>query len=110
MNITDRIRELCQKNGLSVTKLEEQLHFGNGSITKAKTKAMGSDRLYAIAQYFQVSMEYLMTGYMESQNDFSLLEREIIQAFRSADFIDQNSVLRILGLEKKEELSESKTS
>ena len=62
MDTVDRIRELCQKNGMSITKLEAALGYGNGSISKAGTKAMRSDRLKAIADYFGVSMDYLLTG------------------------------------------------
>ena len=70
MEIIDRIRELCRKNGISVTKLEAALGYGNGSISKASTTAMRSDRLKAIADYFGVTMEYLMTGkYRESGNN-----------------------------------------
>ena len=62
MDVVERIRELCRKNGISITKLEIALGFGNGSISKASTTAMRSDRLKAIADYFHVTMEYLMTG------------------------------------------------
>lgn len=62
MDTVDRIRALCQKNGMSITKLEVALGYGNGSISKAGTNAMRSDRLMAIANFFGVTMEYLMTG------------------------------------------------
>ena len=62
MEIVDRIRELCQQRGISITKLESALGYGNGSISKPSTNAMRSDRLMTIANYLGVSMEYLMTG------------------------------------------------
>lgn len=62
METVDRIRELCQQRGISITKLESALGYGNGSISKPSTNAMRSDRLMTIANYLGVSMEYLMTG------------------------------------------------
>jgi len=58
METTDIIRTLCKNKGISVTDLEKELGFGNGSLTKSST--LRSDRLLAIAKYFDVSMEYLM--------------------------------------------------
>lgn len=60
MNLQDNIKFLCKKKGISVAKLEQTLGFGNGSLTKCY--AVRSDRLYDIAKYFDVSMEYLLTG------------------------------------------------
>lgn len=56
------IRELCKKKGISVTTLESELGFGNGSLTKG-TSPRG-DRLLAVARYFHVPIEYLLTGEM----------------------------------------------
>lgn len=58
MKTGDKIRELCKENGISVTKLEEKLGFGNGSLTK--NAYLRSDRLYVVAQYFGTTMESLM--------------------------------------------------
>ncbi len=54
------IRRLCKENKISISKLETELGYGNGSI--AKTSNMSADRLKRIADYFDVSMEYLITG------------------------------------------------
>lgn len=56
------IRELCRKKGISATTLESELGFGNGSLTKGST--LRSDRLYQVARYFSVPLEYLITGEM----------------------------------------------
>ena len=59
METIDIIRGLCKEKGISITKLEVALGYGNGSISKASTKAMRSDRLKAIADYFDVSMDFI---------------------------------------------------
>lgn len=60
MTTIEIIRDLCKKNGISVTQLEVELGYSNGSISKTTVKAMKSDRLLEISKYFNVSMEYLM--------------------------------------------------
>jgi len=58
--ITDIIRKLCKDKGISVTSLEEQLGFSNGSLTK--NNSIRSDRLQKIAEYFNVTVDYLVNG------------------------------------------------
>ena len=60
METLDIIKQLCKDKGISISQLESDLDYGNGSL--AKSKSMSADRMYKIAQYFDVSMEYLMTG------------------------------------------------
>lgn len=57
----NRIKNLCQIKGISIAKLERDLNFANGSIAKSDEK-ISAYRLHAIAEYFQVSMEYLLYG------------------------------------------------
>lgn len=60
METLDIIKQLCKEKGISIAQLESDLDYGNGSL--AKSKSMSADRMYKIAKYFGVSMEYLMTG------------------------------------------------
>lgn len=60
MEILDRIKELCREKGITVTELEKELGFGNGSLAKSST--IKSDRLQAMARYFNVSIDYLVNG------------------------------------------------
>ena len=76
METIDIIKQLCQKKGISVAQLEGDLGYGNGSI--GKSKGMMADRMYQIAQYFGVSMEYLMTGktIQEADDEMALLRQQ----------------------------------
>ena len=70
MATIDVIRALCAKNNTSIKALEKELGFSNGSLAKAST--IKDDRLQKIAEYFNVSVDYLMTG--EEQNGYYLNE------------------------------------
>lgn len=59
--MVERMRYLCKKRGINFKKLEIELHLGNGSLAKSSDK-MQCGRLKQVADYFGVTMEYLMTG------------------------------------------------
>ena len=102
METSDIIRSLCKQKHISVTELEATLGFGNGSLTK-KGVFLRSDRLLAVADYFSVSMEFLMDRPDPSESfRLSSLEKEMIAAFRSS--IHQDAILDLLRVtpEKRE--------
>ena len=59
MNIVDKIKGLCFQKGVSVSKLEKDLEFGNGAISKWNTTSPPIKRVMAVAEYFGVSTGYL---------------------------------------------------
>lgn len=62
MTVFERIENLRKNSGISQGKLEKELGFSNGSISKWKTSMPTFDRLQKIAEYFGVSVDYLMNG------------------------------------------------
>jgi transcriptional regulator with XRE-family HTH domain len=71
------IKQLCKEKNLSIAQLESELEFGNGSIAKSKGN-MSADRMYQIAKYFKVPMEYLMTGktITEADDEMAILRQQ----------------------------------
>lgn len=67
MTIYERIESLRKSKGLSQGKLEKQLGFSNGSISKWKNSTPKVERLQKLADFFGVSVEYLMTGKEDGQ-------------------------------------------
>lgn len=62
MTVYERIESLRNSRNISQGKLEKELGFSNGSISKWKNGTPKPERLQKLAKYFGVSMEYLMTG------------------------------------------------
>ena len=69
MTIYERIESLRKSQGLSQGKLEKQLGFSNGSISKWKNSTPKVERLQKLADFFGVSVEYLMTGKEDEQKE-----------------------------------------
>ena len=58
----EKIKELCEKKGVTITQCERECGFSKGSISKIEKSKPNGKRLQTLADYFGVSMEFLMTG------------------------------------------------
>lgn len=58
----ERIKSLCKSHGISMNKLEDTLGFGKGYISKLGNSTPNTAKIKKIADYFNVSIEYLITG------------------------------------------------
>lgn len=65
MTIKDRVRMLCDTNNISFNKLEDELGFGKGYISKLGSSGPNSNKLEKIANYFGVTMDFLLNGIKE---------------------------------------------
>ena len=80
-----RIKELCEKKGITITKLESDLGFGNTSIKKWKQITSPSvDKVIKIASYFDVSVDYLLGRSEFSSSISEILGDEDIISFQRA--------------------------
>ena len=82
MGFYERVEELRKKTGLSQGKLEKELGFSNGSISKWKNSIPTYDRLQKISGYFNVSVDYLRTG-EEKQSSFSIESAKLVAKIRA---------------------------
>ena len=62
MNSVERTMELCQKHGVSIAKLERECGFANGYLRRLKGGVLPADRAQIVADYFNVSLRWLVTG------------------------------------------------
>lgn len=56
----EKIKELAKSRGISLVKLEEELGYSANYFYTLKKKAPNSERLQQIADYFNVSTDYLL--------------------------------------------------
>lgn len=56
----DKIKELAEKQGISLNTLEERLGYSTNYLYSLKKGNPKSDRLQEIADYFNVSTDYLL--------------------------------------------------
>lgn len=84
MGTLEIIRDLCNKNGMTLSGLEKKLGYGNTSLIKSKN--ISSNRIIEIANFFHVSVDYLLG--LTPDPDFRP-NRITIDTSRTADKITQ---------------------
>lgn len=71
MTMLDRIKLLCKERSISVKILEENLNFPNNTIYQWKQRTPSLDKLQKVADYFNVSADYLL-GRIENPHFFTV--------------------------------------
>lgn len=62
MTLLDRIKDLAQKNNITVKGLEISAGLGNGTIRRWDASPPSADKLLKIANLLNTTMDFLMTG------------------------------------------------
>lgn len=93
MDLKDRIKELCKMNNISMNQLEQELNFGKGYISKLGKSTPNATKIRQIADYFNVSIDYLMAGECADSAQGYYLNEETAKA---AQEIFENKELRML--------------
>lgn len=66
--MVDRILTLIKQKGLSVSAVEKKLGFGNGAIKRFSTNSPSIDKVIAISNFLNVSVDYLLFGKEHTEN------------------------------------------
>ena len=62
MHCVERVKTICKDRKIPISKLERDLGYSNGYIGQLRKGTFPNDRLKEIAEYLEVSIDYLMTG------------------------------------------------
>lgn len=68
MNLTLTIKKLCEGKNTTFAGLERDLQLGQGTIRKWDTSSPSIDKLQKVANYFNVSIDYLLGNEKSSDN------------------------------------------
>lgn len=90
MGLKDRIKELCVKKNMTFASLEKALGFGNAYIAQMNPDTVPHSRLEKIANYFGVTVDYLVNG--EPQSGYYLNP----ETAKVAQEMFENKELRVL--------------
>lgn len=85
MNSVERVRKLCKERKIPVYRLEKELGYANGYINQLRKGVFPADRLLEIANYFSVSVDFLMTG--ETEKAPALTDKDKRDVAREVDKI-----------------------
>lgn len=75
--IVDKIRALANSKGMSLPILESSLGLGNGTISRWNKGAPNTGKLAKVADYFNVSIDYLLGREDKKDVDTSKIEHSV---------------------------------
>ncbi|KXV85686.1 XRE family transcriptional regulator [Streptococcus pneumoniae] len=88
MQTVDRIKELAKKQGLSINSLEEKLGYSRNTIYNLKSSKPSTERISEIADYFNVSTDYLLgrtdNPAIAGSDEFAQVNGQIIDLRKAA--------------------------
>ncbi|MDF2596446.1 MAG: immR 3 [Clostridia bacterium] len=94
MTLVEKIRSLAKEKGLSLPKLESELGLGNGTISRWNKSFPNTDKLEKVADYFHVSLDYLLGRSSQLCRDMQRIET----ARNKMSKDDQERMMKILEL------------
>ncbi|WP_405100746.1 helix-turn-helix domain-containing protein [Oceanobacillus sp. FSL H7-0719] len=77
MTVFNRVKILCDDRKISINELENSLGYSKNTLYRLKTQNPGADKLQAIADYFDVSVDYLL-GRTDKKRYYDLTEKDEI--------------------------------
>ena len=93
MNSVERVKTICKDRKIPISKLERDLGYSNGYIGQLRKGTFPNDRLKEIAEYLEVSIDYLMTGEEKEGGETYYFNEE---TKKTAQKVFENKSLRML--------------
>lgn len=91
-NLYERIDELCKSEGINMTEMCRRTGVPRGNLTdlcKGRQKSLATKNMIKIANYFNVSVEYLETGEKEKAPTLSGEDSIFADKFSQLDEADK---------------------
>ena len=101
--IVNRIRALCRSKNTSITKIEEELHFANGTIGKWKNgkRTPPLEKVILIAERLGTTPEYILRGEqkekpaLQMENGFDADTKELFDIWNSEDEAGRKALIEM---------------
>lgn len=93
MGLVENIQFLCDKHKTNFKNLEKNLDLSNGTISRWNTSKPSYDKVVKVANYFNVSIDFLVTGNEKCISDY--LTEEELRFVKSYSQLDQYSKNKI---------------
>lgn len=75
MSLVERVKLLANEKKVTISELERRVDLGSGTISRWDTRVPGIDKIQKVADYFDVSTDYLL-GRTEKRRYYDLTEKD----------------------------------
>lgn len=83
--IYDRIKFLANKRKISLNQVEEQMGYSKNTLYKLKYQKPGAERLEQLADYFNVTTDYLLGREKAEEDPTQMMFRLNLEGFSEAE-------------------------
>lgn len=101
--MVDRIKKLCKEKNINIAKLEREIGLSNGQIGKWRKRPARTDHIKAIAEYFQVTVDYILEGKEDENKEVKEeIEKDIeilIKYYKASSKQGKKNILHIAKME-----------
>jgi len=109
MSIVNRLQDIVKSRGTNFKQLERECGIGNGTIRRWDEQSPRLDKICAVANYLQISLDYLVYGQKntptESPNclgvQLSQSENDLIAMLRALPLRDRDDLFDFVQLKYK---------
>lgn len=91
MGIVERIKEKAAIKKISLNKLEIEAGLGHSTIARWNKNAPTIDKVVAVAEILESSIEYLIIG--KESESLTNEERKLIELYRNCNRIGKDSIM-----------------
>lgn len=106
MDLYEKIKILANEKKISIRQLEEALGFGNGVINRWRKNTPGVDKVQLVANYFDVSVDYLLgREEKETPKHVDLSENDTVFSFDGKE-ISKETMRKAIAIAKALEENE----
>lgn len=108
----NKIKELCKEHNISIFELENQIGISRGVLYTWKKSAPSIEKVYKVAKYFNVSIDYLVNHHVKGENILHITnsdDRTLVKKYlRLSDKKHKDSVEQLIDKYKTKELKHIK--
>ncbi len=130
--LVDRLEGIAKEKGLTFNRIERELGLGNGTIKRWNDQSPRLDKLTAVAQFVDVSLDYLVFGTLRTEgtpsgeldlahveeeqgllcdgSPLSSLETDLVAMFRLLPSLEKEDVFDIVHLKYKRHVEKKRDS
>ena len=90
MNFYERLKSLAKENNKSFNQIEEDLGYGKNTLYNYKIQNPTQERLLELANYFNVSTDYLLGNSDLKSSASSIKNPKLEELITQIDHLDEN--------------------
>lgn len=99
MDILDRIKKLCKLKGVTLSRMEKEIGLSQGAAYKWKISSPSLEVLEKLSNFFNVSVDYIMSGSEKEKPEIPVLmpeQFELLELYSKLKDEQKNAIMTLL--------------